>query len=546
MPFSIRHLAVTGLVLAAPALAQNVLDRADPTITRESLPRPTDAPPPPITVEREAEPVRGSPNAVIVASAIRITGNDVVPSAAFAPVIGRFVGQTLDAGGLRDLARAVAEVARARGLAFATASIQPQAMAGGLIEVALDEGQVDAVRILGAGNAAAERLLDRLRGRKAITQAELERTLLSIGDLPGIRVKESRFVRQDGFGILLVTIVQDRADAFFQIDNRGSREVGPIRSTLLANVRGVAVAGDEIGVIAANTPNDPGEFAFFGGRYTLPVAASGGRITFGGSYGRSNPGATLRRFDVVGESVEAYMSYSHTLLRRKLHSLWASGEVRGTAIDQDILGRPLRRDRLTTVTAALNGRGTIGGGSYTAELTLTGGLPVDRATRAGDPLSSREDGDARFATAGFAVDWEKRLNERISLRLASAGQIASRPLLATAEIGAGGPAFGRAYDYSERTGDNGILGSAELRFDFERGPRDLIDRLQFYAFVDGGYVDNLRGGFGGGELLSTGAGVRLGLKRVDLGLELAAPLNADRFDKGDRSPRMSARLAVRF
>ncbi|MFS0736298.1 ShlB/FhaC/HecB family hemolysin secretion/activation protein [Sphingomonas sp. 1P06PA] len=548
MRIQIKFLAAAGLAMTMPVQAQNVLDRADPTITRDSLPtKETPAPPPAISVEGAPDPTAGTrAGPSIVAGAIRVIGNEVVPTSAFAPVFGRFVGQSLDASGLRDLARAVADVARGRGLAFATASIQPQSMAGGLIEVTLDEGRIDAVRALGASNAAAERILDRLRGRRAITRSELERTLLAIGDIPGVRVKESRFVRQDGFGILLVTIVEDRANAFFQVDNRGSSEVGPIRSTLLANLRGVATAGDEIGLLAANTPNDPKEFAFFGARYALPVIATGGRLTFGGSYGRSNPGASLSAFDVVGKSVEAYLSYSHALIRRKAHSLWAGLELRGTGIDQDILGRPLRRDRLTTLAVSINGRGTIAGGTYSSELTVTAGLPVGDATREGDLLSSRDDGDARFVTAGFAADWDKRLSERLSLRLASAGQLASRPLLATAEIGAGGPTFGRAYDYSERTGDSGILGSAELRLDFQRGPRDLIERLQLYGFVDGGYVDNLRNGFGGGSLLSSGAGVRLGWKRIDLGFEMAVPLNADRFDSRDRTPRASVRAAMRF
>ena len=111
------------------------------------------------------------------------------------------------------------------------------------------------------------------------------------------------------------------------------------------------------------------------------------------------------------------------------------------------------------------------------------------------------------------------------------------------EIGVGGPSFGRGYDYAERTGDNGILGSGELRFDLGRIVPKAIDRLQIYASIDGGYVGNLRGGKGGGALLSTAAGVRVGSGRLSGSLEVALPLNEDRFDTSNRNPRLSFRLS---
>ncbi|MFH7813357.1 ShlB/FhaC/HecB family hemolysin secretion/activation protein, partial [Acetobacter lovaniensis] len=91
-------------------------------------------------------------------------------------------------------------------------------------------------------------------------------------------------------------------------------------------------------------------------------------------------------------------------------------------------------------------------------------------------------------TLSYDLDWTTRLAPHLSLALTSQAQVASRPLLATAEIGVGGPAFGRAYDYAERTGDNGILGGAELRFDLGRTLPGIVDRTHIYGAVDGGYV----------------------------------------------------------
>ncbi len=130
--------------------------------------------------------------------------------------------------------------------------------------------------------------------------------------------------------------------------------------------------------------------------------------------------------------------------------------------------------------------------------------------------------------------------------LSSAGQLASRPLLATAEIGAGGPSFGRAYDYADRTGDQGVLGLIELRYDAGSIIPGIVDRFQLYSSIDGGYVSNLRDGAGGGSLLSSSLGARLGKGRIDGMVEISLPMNADRFDTRNRDPRLSIRLARVF
>jgi hemolysin activation/secretion protein len=385
-----------------------------------------------------------------------------------------------------------------------------------------------------------------LATRMPVSQAMLERALLLVGDIPGVRVKDTRYLRQDGFGILLVTIERDRASAYAQVDNRGSDEVGPVRSTVLASLRGLANDGDELGLIVANTPVQPDEFAFARLRYSAPVDDAGSILAASTSFGRSNPGASLAALNVIGRSKDVAVSYSRPLLRRRTQSMWSSFEFRAVAIEQMLAGRILRNDRLATLTGSLNGFAGIAGGVTRADVSLAAGLPLSGVSRQGDPRISRADGDGRFVAIRYEVEWTKKVARQLMLVLSSVGQAASRPLLATAEIGLGGPSYGRGYDYAERTGDKGIMGSAELRLDAGRVLRGVVDRTQLYGFVDGGTVGNLRNGRGGGTLASTGFGLRAGTGRWDSMVEVALPLNEDRFDTRDRSPRLSLRLSRSF
>lgn len=528
------------------AQAQTQLNRADPSILERVLPQPAEAPPAAIpTVSIAPKTVRsevtGDPR---LATAIIVEGASEIARSRFSQILVGYIGRDLSSADLKALSHAVADVARQAGYPFATAWIEPQTMADAVLRVRLDAGSLSAVRVIGHANALADHILTAtLVTGRPVRRQELERAILLVGDIPGVSVKESKYVRQDGFGILLVTIAEDRFSGYAQIDNRGSKEVGPLRSTIIANARGLLQTGDEASIVLAQTPVDPSEFLFVRGRYSMPIDANGAILSASASYGRARPGASLAPLDVTGESYDASLFYSKPLLRTRADSLWGSIELRGLRSNQSLLGFPLRNDRIATLTGSLNGTARAGSGILRGEVHLVDGLPVPGVTREGAPRGSRSDGDARFVILGYAAEWTAPLTGRVSVALASEGQVASRPLLATMEIGAGGPTFGRGYDYAERTGDNGILGSGEIRFDLGQFTRRVIDRLQVYGSIDGGYVSNLRGGSGGGGLLSTAAGIRAGRGKLSAMIEVALPLNADRFDTANRDPRVSFRMS---
>ena len=540
---------VAALCPWSAAQAQDQLNRADPSVIERALPQPAKAAAAPEAVVTTAVKM-AEPDAALaprVASAIVVEGADEIARDRFSDALFPYIGRDLSKSELETLSRDVADVARRKGYPFASAWIEPQSMADGVLRVHLDAGTLSAVRVIGRANPLADKILTRMlvTGR-AVRRRRLERAIMLVGDIPGVTIKESKYVRQDGFGILLVTISEDRLSAYAQIDNRGSKEVGPIRSTIIANVRGVLGPGDEASIILANTPIDRSEFVFVRGRYTAPVDANGGVLSASASYGIARPGAALTPLDVTGESLDFSVLYSKPVIRSRAGSLWSTWEIRGLRSSQTLLSSPLRNDRLATLTASLNGTLQAGSGILRGEVRVTDGLPLPGVTRQGDARTSRSDGDARFVTLSYAAEWTAPLAKRVSVVLSSEGQVASRPLLATMEIGVGGPSFGRGYDYAERTGDNGILGSGELRFDLGRIAPKVIDRVQIYGAVDGGYVGNLRGGKGGGALLSTAAGVRVGRGRLSGSLEVALPLNEDRFDTSNRNPRLSFRLSRLF
>ena len=131
------------------------------------------------------------------------------------------------------------------------------------------------------------------------------------------------------------------------------------------------------------------------------------------------------------------------------------------------------------------------------------------------------------------------LSDTWSLKLAGASQTASGPLFLSQQFYLGGAAFGRGYGSAEISGDNGLSGSLELRFDQKPNVR-YLSGYQLYAFVDAGAVWN--DGFrinDGLALVSAGGGVRFFLSddlRADIGV--AVPLNYRAPDNERRNARL--------
>ena len=125
------------------------------------------------------------------------------------------------------------------------------------------------------------------------------------------------------------------------------------------------------------------------------------------------------------------------------------------------------------------------------------------------------------------------------MKFASAGQWASGPLFTSQQFYLGGVAFGRGYGSAEISGDHGIAGSLELRFDQKLNWR-YLSGYQLYSFVDSGAAWN--DGYTIGEglaLTSAGAGIRFFLVdglQADIGV--AAPLSYRAPDNSTRSARV--------
>jgi hemolysin activation/secretion protein len=477
---------------------------------------------------------------------IIIRGNEALPVSHFVELIEKYTSRPLAQSDLAELADAIARRAREAGYVFATASIPQQSLSLGVLRVELEEGKVDTIRIEGADEPAIQRQLAPLASGKPVTRAELERHILLADDISGVRILDSRFEREGDTGVLIVRARRSHAFAAVELSNDGSEPVGPIRGRVSVGLNGVISSADEVDLSFGTTPLQPGELQFARASYRIVVDASGLELGAHLSYSSTDPGDFLADRDIEGQFWRAGIEASYPLLRSRNASVWVIGEFEVTDLRQDRAGALARRDRVPVVRAGIYSRGRLAGGTYRGRLTLSRGLSILSATRPDDPLASRLDASVNFTSLYAWGAWDRQISGPLSIALGGRAQLATDPVLATEDIGLGGPGFLRGYNFNERAGDQGVMGYGELRYDI-RGAGFWLPRAQVYAYADGGVVSNLEDGFGGGSLASAGGGVRLDLTRyLDLGVELAVPLSGPRFDSDSDSPLVNLRVQQSF
>lgn len=527
---------------------QPPVDRSDPGVAVEEVQetdtlRPLRPERPDISSE-DAPPITATPQAIL-AGAIRIDGAVALPQAAFAPAIEPYLGRELSPEELRRLVRDVAQTAREAGYGLATAWIPAQSLVNGVLRVRVDEGRIDAIVVDGPGAAVVTRRLEGLAGPTPVRTEALERALLLASDVDGMSVGRARLERSGGRNILRVDTRLDRFRGQVTLDNWGTSSLGPVRMRAIADIFSVATAGDRLTLGAMTTPFSPREFQFVQAGYSLPIGAGGTELSVRGYLSRSGAGGSLRALDIDGDASEIGIGLSHPFVRSRTVNLWGYLDFGLRQSSLDRAGVRLRDDRIATASAALYGWQRLGGGALRVRWSLVQGLDAFNATEQGDPRASRPDGDGVFTKASFWADYTRAIGGGFSLQVGGQGQLASRPLLASEELGLGGRAFLRGYDYREFSGDRGAAGMLELRYDL-RDPAPFLKRAQLYLYGDAGEVTNLRAGFGSGWLASAGGGVRFYLPhRIEAGVELGVPLR-DGFDGTRPDPRLSLTLAARF
>ncbi len=537
--------AVDGVV------AQVLPPSADPSRVRQRFeppPLPPRPAPPDVPRLPERAPPAGTSDVRFVLTELRIEGATVYDADDFRPLYDGLIGREVSLDRLFQVAQAVTARYRGDGYVLSQALLPAQRIEGGVVRVRVIEGFVDAYRIEGAprgGSGLLAAYAEKIVASRPLRNRDLERYLLLMNDLAGLKVRSVLLPSPDTPGAASMTLVveEKRLDAVGTIDNRGTKFLG--RSQYLASLAANSLLSRherlQLQYVGAPTTSER-ELSYLSASYQQPLFDEGTTLSVFASRSDTAPGSALEDLEIEGLSTTLILSAARPLLRsrRKNLSLALQFDLRNA--ETDIFGtETLSEDRLRVLRARLlYDLVDAWAGVNLVDVEVSQGLNVFGASDAGDANLSRADGRGDFfkvaATARRVQDLGF-LRPGLELSLSIGGQKAANALLSVEEFGLGGIDFGRAYDPSELTGDDALAGRVELRLDVDAVPSPPAELFQVYAYYDIGKVWN-RGQAADESLASAGVGLRFAVTDWLSGsLEAGKPLTRRVEAEGDREWR---------
>ncbi|KLN53636.1 ShlB/FhaC/HecB family hemolysin secretion/activation protein [Variovorax paradoxus] len=482
-------------------------------------------------------------------SAIRFSGNTAFSNAALQSLLTDAVGKELTFAELTRLTDRATRHYRETGYLVARAYLPAQAVKDGVLDIAVLEGNLGQVTVTNTAGLKDSALapLQALPLNAPVQAQSLDRTLLTLSDLPGTRVQSTlRPGTTVGASDLLVEVNRTRDfQGIADIDNFGSTYTGQYRVGTSLYWNNPLDRGDQMS-LRLQASNTSMHYARLG--YQLPLGRDGTRVGVAVSHLDYRLGKDFAALDADGKADTVSLYVRHPLLR-SLESNWYAQLQMDAKNLRDTVGSTATTSvhQLRNVVLGLNGdwQDALGGGagnSLALNLT-TGQLRLDNDSLAQDAASIRSAG--HFNKLNYQLQRVQALRPNWSLALNLSGQLADRNLASAEKFSLGGNNGVRAYPQGEALGDAGWLASAALRWQPAPG-------WQLQAFYDAGGVQlNHRAwdrtGSTGNRVHLAGAGLGVGWATDKLAFSLTSGWATEgRAGDGRRGARLWAQATVAF
>jgi hemolysin activation/secretion protein len=427
----------------------------------------------------------------VMVHALRLSGNTRYPEAELIAAAGFAPDRSQSLADLRRMALRITRYYNARGYIVAQAYVPAQQTGDGTVTIAVIEGQYGAITLDNTSRLhsdVAHNVLKGLNPGDTVTAAPLERRLLLLSDLPGVRVGSTLSPGSAvGTSDLLVNVTPGHAvSGDVEASNAGSPYTGFVQGGGTINFNEPLGIGDvaSLRVLTSGRGMQYGRASY---------QAQAGNLTLGAAYAyfHYRLGKQFDALDAAGHEHIGSVYASYPLVRSYDDNLQLRVDADYRVL-RDTIGAfavtTERRAEVLTLGLAGDHHDAIGGGGWDAySLYLTAGnldirTPLARAT---DAAGARTNG--HYGKLRFSADRLQTVTGPVSLYAGVRGQLAFNNLDISEKMELGGAYGVRAYPEGEGYGDEGYVATAEARL-LLPPVGGLPGRLQLAGFYDYGRV----------------------------------------------------------
>jgi len=489
---------------------------------------------------------------------IRIEGAATLPASQFRPLYQDMVGKEISLANIFDVADEIEKEYRDGGYLLVRAYVPPQHVSDGVFTIKVVEGFVESASVEGADPATGRVIkgyLNPVLNQKPLRTSSVERALLMANDVPGVTA--TGILRPapnvPGASDLVVSVTQPEISGSLSANNRGSHFSGIWTVTGTAQYNGI-FGGDELDAALTVAPHALQQQLSGQMRYRTILGDDGLIGSLIGAVSHGAPSGTIGAAEIRTDSWAVGPRLTYPFIRSREESLSIDGGFTVQSAKVNILGTPVSHDDWRVLDVGLTySNNNLLAGSFSSTVDVAQGLSILGASSNHSPDLSLNGRSVFTKLTGLArYTNNSLLPSQFSFSITGTGQYAANPLITGEQILFGGTQIGRGYDPGAVTGDSGIGGDFELRYD-TRYAEWNIRGIEPYAFFDAAKVWNRNRPVAGIPLddfsiASTGIGVRFWLPyNIYVDLEGARTLDAvPGSDKGKRTTKFLTDIAITF
>ncbi len=494
-------------------------------------------------------------------NAIKLEGMSAFPKGYFDDLIQEYLGLNVDLNTLNHLTARITNKYREEGYFISRAIVPQQEVIDGTVIIIIIEGSVNDIRINDASGLLNKdrqchlyKTAAKIKKISPLHGPSLERYVLLLNDTQGITVNTTLAAPQNQSSPGKVDIIMEATENpplnLLSLNNYGSRFVGPYQLSNTFFKGGLINSFDQL-TLGLTTSLPVKEVQFGSLQYSHPLNAEGLQANYSVSYSNSEPGLNLEDLEVEGDSIIAAAEITYPIIRsrRKDWNIGSSFDFRQSAtefLDEELIDDKTRSVTLFTSFKAIDDFG----GDSSLLASISKGFNILNATETGSENLSRAQGRSDFFKGNIEASRKQAIKSNFELNTSISAQYTPHPLLSSEEFGYGGIDYGRAYDPSEITGDNGVSAAAELRYTTVPRISKLNLKLIPFAFYDIGKVWNKDTGAKPISAASAGFGAHYNLNNTLNGsVQVAYPLTksiSTPIMNGDDGPRILFNLTYAF
>ncbi|MET0335259.1 MAG: ShlB/FhaC/HecB family hemolysin secretion/activation protein [Rhizobacter sp.] len=500
-----------------------------------------------IDTPRFAEQVpSGAQEVTFLLGEVELTGNTAIPTRELSPLWSPLVGKSISLADAFGIAAAISARYRAEGYILSQAILPPQdirTVGVGVLRIQVVEGFVDQVNVTGLPSAKLAPYLDNVKRERPLKLATLERSLLLIGELPGVAAQANlRASATPSASDLELVANQKRTEFSFSAHNRTAPSQGDVRLEASADLRGVLGSFDRHTLRWLGSGDERLNMLAYAAE--LPVASNGLKLNLGLSASRSKPEDQVALSNIDTRSDNASLGLSYPLQRSRSSNLSLRGLLNAYDNSADVAGARVSEDSIRALRLGLTGDVADGFGGITLlDVEWSKGLSALGADKQGElPAGSA---NPQFSKWTLYAARLQSITGSWSALLAGTAQGSSDRLPTAEQLGLGGETFLRAFDPSEVIGEKGSAAKLELRYDL--GGARVSSTV--YVYGESGKVQRRQadGSQVSASLSSAGLGLRVsGPARTRGYIEVAKPAGRDVASEGNRKARVFAGLGIDF